>query len=108
MGARRRRLLRKCEARVRPGARAADNCPTPVEIRSTCARARAPNGLQGRALVRRLLGDYEEGLVVVKPGDTEGPASSPSGEGLRPSFLGPGLNRRHVRVSTRSGASTIT
>ena len=67
----------RAKARVRPGARAANNCATPVEIRSTCARARAPNGPQSRALARRLLADYEEGLVVVKPGDTEGPASSP-------------------------------
>jgi hypothetical protein len=49
--------------------------PLPWKSGRLCARASTPNGPQSSALSLRLLADYEEGLVVVKPGDTEGPAS---------------------------------
>jgi hypothetical protein len=45
-----RRLLRGAKPPVRRGARAASSCRTPVEIKSTRARAKAPNGPQNRAL----------------------------------------------------------
>jgi hypothetical protein len=57
----------RAKARVRPGTRAANNCATPVEIRSTCARARTPSGRQSSALSRRLLADYEGSLLVSSP-----------------------------------------
>jgi hypothetical protein len=74
-----RRLLRGAKAPVRPGARAANCCRTPVEIKSTRARAKAPNGPQSCAVRGVCSADYEGSLLAVKPSDTEGRAPSPSG-----------------------------
>jgi hypothetical protein len=88
MGSHKEAPLRRSKAPVRPGAHAGDSRRTPVEIKSTRARAGHPIVRKARlcaAYARRLRG----GLQAVKPGDTEARASSPSGEGLLPSSLGP-------------------